>query len=326
MSIPEFDLPFMIQSPENSPGTIAPGLVLLEPGSLALAAERQSAYALTCGALQPISTEYEFIEIAGVQILVRILANLALKEAANRQQSKMAQTEGKPQNPFLPYDPDLFVADITSTHLCLLNKFNVVDHHLLIVTRDFEAQTQALNGYDFLALAVCLAEVEGLAFYNGGQAAGASQPHKHLQLVPLPLAPVGEPIPIAPLVDAALAKAEFTQVPELPFRHQVARLDQSAPLPLVDRVLELHDRYRQLMAAVGLPCQGAVGEAQPGAYNLLVTRQWMMVVPRRQERAGPIAVNSLGFAGAMLVRDRAHLQQLRDYGPLMVLQQVGYPK
>ena len=29
-----------------------------------------------------------------------------------------------------------------------------------------------------------LAEVEGLAFFNGGTVAGASQPHKHLQVVP----------------------------------------------------------------------------------------------------------------------------------------------
>ena len=32
-----------------------------------------------------------------------------------------------------------------------------------------------------------LAEFDGLGFYNGGETAGASQPHKHLQIVPLPL-------------------------------------------------------------------------------------------------------------------------------------------
>ncbi|NIO40609.1 MAG: phosphorylase, partial [Burkholderiales bacterium] len=47
----------------------------------------------------------------------------------NIDQSDMAM------NPFLPYGKDLFVSDISETHLALLNKFNVIDYHLLIVTR-----------------------------------------------------------------------------------------------------------------------------------------------------------------------------------------------
>ena len=30
-------------------------------------------------------------------------------------------------NPFLPYDENLWVTDISQTHVCLLNKFNVID-------------------------------------------------------------------------------------------------------------------------------------------------------------------------------------------------------
>ena len=45
----------------------------------------------------------------------------------------------------------------------------------------------AEDGADFDALARGLAAIDGLAFYNGGTVAGASQPHKHLQLVPVPL-------------------------------------------------------------------------------------------------------------------------------------------
>ena len=41
-------------------------------------------------------------------------------------------------NPFLPYDPALLVAPISPTHVALLNRFNVVDDHFLIVTRSFE--------------------------------------------------------------------------------------------------------------------------------------------------------------------------------------------
>ena len=52
------------------------------------------------------------------------------------------------KNPFLPYEEDLFVADLSDAHLLLLNKYNVVAHHLLVVTRRFEPQSDLLNSAD----------------------------------------------------------------------------------------------------------------------------------------------------------------------------------
>ena len=67
----------------------------------------------------------------------------------------------KPANPFLPYDEILWVAHLSSTHTLLLNKFNVVAHHTLVVTRKFERQEEQLSAQDLEAtmavLAVCAA-------------------------------------------------------------------------------------------------------------------------------------------------------------------------
>ena len=90
----------------------------------------------------------------------------------------------------------MFVADISATHFCLLNKYNVLDHHLLIITREYVDQDQLIALEDFAALWACMAEIDGLGLYNAGTTAGASQSHKHLQLLPLPLADSGPPIPI----------------------------------------------------------------------------------------------------------------------------------
>ncbi len=38
-------------------------------------------------------------------------------------------------------------------------------------------------------------------------------------------------------------------------------------------------------------------------WNLLVTRRWMLVVPRLCERFEGVAINALGFAGSLFVRD-----------------------
>ena len=268
------------------------------------------------GALLPIQTSFRTLEDGGVSFIVRVVENLARKDAERR-----AVLEGKArkkdENPFLPYDEELFVADVSDSHVCLLNKYNVLEHHLLIVTRHFEHQDQLLTVEDFAALQACMDRVEGLGFYNGGVIAGASQPHKHLQLVPLPLAAGIDEIPIA----GALSEASFEDgigvVPTLPFDHSLSCLSGD------EKGRDLHDKYLELMDAVELSPTGA--EPIPRApYNLLVTSSWMLVVPRAEEHGAPgVSVNGLGFAGALLVRNQEQLDEIIRVGPMTVLKRSG---
>ena len=100
--------------------------LLLPLGTLWERLKQQTKYALECGALQPIPTEYEFVEQNNIRFLVRILSNLSRKDEARKEQNKKKVITGKDFNPFLPYEENLFVADLSRTHLCLLNKYNVV--------------------------------------------------------------------------------------------------------------------------------------------------------------------------------------------------------
>jgi sulfate adenylyltransferase (ADP) / ATP adenylyltransferase len=290
---------------------MAQGKILLKPGTLWTSVKQQTEHALKCGALLSIPTEFEFVEQENVRFLVRILSNLNRKKVAKEKQEKQSATSGQEFNPFLPYEEDLFVADISDTHGCILNKFNVVDYHLLIITRDFEEQESLLTLEDFTAMWACLADFDGLAFYNSGKTAGASQRHKHLQLVPLPLIPSGPQIPIEPLLRASATS------PKLPFLHAFAPLDPhwvQSPLAGAQATLEI---YRTLLNAVGLDAR------QLGAYNLLATREWMLIVPRSQEHFQSISVNSLGFAGALLVRNPAEMEILKAQGPMTILKNVA---
>lgn len=269
----------------------------------------QTQYALQTGALQPIETGCAWIEQGGIRFLVRVLTNLSRKPARPAAPSL---------NPFLPYEPDLFVAQLSQTHLCLLNKYNVTQHHLLIVTRAFEPQAAPLNWPDFEALWRCMRELElqqiaSLGFYNSGQSAGASQPHRHFQLVPLPLAPA-QTLPI----QVALTGTE-NRSPMLPFRHALVRLSQTVHLAQTadGGAAELHAAYLLLLD------QLALNRTEPAPYNLLVTAEWMLMVPRRQEQFASIAVNALGFAGSLFVKNAAQLEQLEQLGPLSLLTQVA---
>jgi ATP adenylyltransferase len=273
--------------------------------------------AIACGALKSIPTSYEFIEQDGINFLIRIVTNLDRKKKDKRQQEQRSKETGEKFNPFLPYDENLFVSNLSDTHLCLLNKFNVVDYHLLIVTRAFEEQEDWLNLADFEAMQIVLSEIDGLAFYNGGKLAGSSQPHKHLQVVPLPLVEGGEKIPIAQAISKAVFNGAIAQIPTFPFQHALAKLDfnQTAEATL--------ETYRKLLQSLGVSVNHLQARKQTIAYNLLVTREWMSIVPRSKESFHSININSLGFAGAMLVRDRQQLEIIKNYSPLELLKNVA---
>ncbi|PZV26674.1 MAG: phosphorylase [Snowella sp.] len=297
--------------------------ILLEPGTLWQRLIDQTEFALDCGALESIATNYELLEVGDIQFLVRILVNLQRKNEAKKEQKKREKSSGKNFNPFLPYEEDLFVSDLTDTHLCLLNKFNAVDHHLLMITRDFEEQENQLNLADFLAVTLTLREIEGLVFYNSGKLAGASQRHKHLQLVPLPLVPQGLSLPISPWMTDVFLKQEIHTIPQFPFVQAIAACPDISSINPLEIAPILLEKYQQLLDKTDLDPQKS---GKPAPYNLLMTREWMMVIPRSKESYKNISINSLGFAGALLVRNAEQMEQLKQIGPLTFLQKVGIKK
>ncbi|MEW8585786.1 MAG: Ap4A phosphorylase II, partial [Candidatus Thiodiazotropha sp.] len=229
-----------------------------------------------------------------------------------------------PFNPFLPPETDLTVADISPTHLSVLNKFNVVEHHLLIVTRDYQDQERLLTLEDFEALWLCMAEYPSLGFYNGCEMAGASQRHKHLQLVPLPLYRGQSSIPFESLFAAAPRTEGMQSLKRLPFLHCWAPLPNRIaddPSTAAKQILSL---YLQMLGVVGIKTVKRLhGEYQAAPYNLLLTREWMLLVPRSQEYCETISVNALGYVGSLFVKERSELETLTRIGPMNLLQAVS---
>jgi ATP adenylyltransferase len=76
------------------------------------------------------------------------------------------------------------------------------------------------------------------------------------------------------------------------------------------------EAYQSLRSALGM-----ARELSP--YNLLATREWMLMVPRPRAEALGININALGFAGSLLVKTPEQLQQVQTLGPLELLRQVA---
>jgi ATP adenylyltransferase len=278
--------------------------------------------ALAKKVLHPIPTQYQIIEENGIQFIVRILDNLNKKDKAKEKQKKKQKESNSNFNPFLPYEKDLFIADIQENHVLILNKFNVVNYHLLIITRKFESQDSILNIEDFSALWKVLKQINGLGFYNGGKLSGASQPHKHLQLVPYPLVDEIETIPLNNLILSNKNGEKFFTLKSLPYLQAIAffeEITEKSPEELGKITLEY---YYQLLDKLNINIE----DNKPSKnYNLLITKYWMMIIPRSREKYESISINSLGFAGALLVKNNAELELLLKHKPLEILSKVGIP-
>ena len=290
------------------------------PGTLWQSIIARSLSALECGALQPIATETQTLVDHGVHFDVHVVSSLTRKIADGLGHWQLPARHEQRANPFLPFENDLFVADVSDSHLCLLNKYNVIDHHVLIVTRAFEPQENFLTDADFEALWSCMAEFDALGFYNSGRLAGASQPHKHLQLVPLPLSPRTKDIPTSVLFGEPADIGKPIRLRELPFTHAFAWIDSVNTNARTKQAADTFRLYRELLAASGIDSAGP----PTTPYNLLVTRRFLLLVPRRVERFEKVAVNALGFAGSFFVGRQESLETIVRTGPMALLREVSY--
>ncbi len=292
---------------------------MFEPNTLwAQIVERTDA-AIATGHLISIPTHSEIVEDGGLRFLVRIAKNLEFKK---RQRQLHNSTDTSPSyNPFLPYDENMYVTDISDSHICLLNKFNVVKHHILIVTRRFESQGRFLTYEDFLALWTCMFEFDGLGFYNAGRLAGASQTHKHLQMIPLSTALDGDRLPLEKAIEKTGTHSKIFTSELLPFKHAFIKITPdwlSSPEIAAKKTLE---SYLNMLAFTDIACTQK--DDSTGPYNLLLTRNWMFLAARSKESFQSISINALGFAGSFFVRNRTGLHVVKKTGPLTILKNVA---
>ena len=177
-------------------------------------------------------------------------------------------------------------------------------------SRGWQPQSGWLNDLDWQAVAGVAADTGGLWFFNSGATAGASQPHRHLQL--LPREREAASCPLASHLAAQLAGA----VEPWPWAYRLsARLD---PLGGSD----LPQLYASHCDALGLGRAG-LDRAPRHAYNLVFDDHWFLTVRRRCEHQAGFSVNGLGFAGYLLSGSRSDLDWLRQHGPWALLAAVA---
>ncbi|MDF2182080.1 hypothetical protein [Neptuniibacter sp. CAU 1671] len=266
--------------------------------------------ALNSGTLLSLPTTSVDLREGDLNWRVRVLEALRLK-------AQPATSTEASINPFLPPEPSLVVCEAGPEHLWVLNKYNVFDLHLLLITKTFVPQTRIIEQTDFSALFKAMQAAPALAFYNSGAVAGASQSHKHLQLIPL--TPETH-LPFTPQFEA-LHDQVPRQLETLPFQHAALALPNDLfQLPESEGSQYLQQFYDRLRMTLAIEVQDQQIEKP---YNLLLTQSWMMLVPRVAESACGISFNALAFTGSLLVKDQIQIKLLQETGLANILQQIS---
>jgi ATP adenylyltransferase len=205
------------------------------------------------------------------------------------------------------------IGPISETHFLAYNKFCGYRPHLMILTQDPTLkQTSDLDRADISAawdMLKSLGSQEYVAMFNCGAAAGCSRMHKHMQLVPRP----GDDFVLWP-------ELVGWERPPISFKYYEEALTPRMSAAGVARICE--DLVQQARAGEGLQGEDVDGHF---AHNVLLTRDWIVVVPRRSHAYEGVTMNAVGFLGMSWGPTEDYVRRWMDVGPLNAMAGCGVP-
>jgi len=216
---------------------------------------------------------------------------------------------GPKQNPFCPWEKILEIDKIEHNHQLILNKYPVQKGHILLITNNWKPQNGWLDINDWKAIQKVNKDTSGLWFFNSSPIAGASQPHRHFQLL-------------------RRSKDEISCPREKWFLEMKLDKDRDSKLKkniivskfnFLENSISLYELYLELCMKLGLG--DPISDLKPRyPYNLLITNKWIAIIKRSNDYIHGFSINGLGFAGYLLVTEKSDLNYLRKFGPEKLLE------
>ncbi|KAJ4329423.1 bifunctional AP-4-A phosphorylase/ADP sulfurylase [Fusarium piperis] len=245
----------------------------------------------------------------------------------------------------------LRITDLGPSHYLVLNKFAIAAEHFILATNEFKDQDDLLERDDFAAIRACIDAYdkpeggEGLfTFFNSGEFSGASQAHRHVQMIPISRMKDGlEPdSPWSVVADKLTVKDTDLGgiVAKLPFTviaRNISGMDANA----------LHSLYLEMYQ------EGCIAEALNArhpkhdsehhsdgtpriSYNLAMTKDTMVLLPRLSDKIHlqddegkpldiKLSVNGTILAGTVLVKEEHDYKTVQTLPGALKrgLQQIG---
>jgi ATP adenylyltransferase len=218
-------------------------------------------------------------------------------------------------DPFAP-PRKAVICSVPPEFVCMLNKYSLEKGHFLVVTDEFVPQTGPVRPQDLVMLldVVQRPSKRTYAFLNGGPDAGASQEHRHFQFMEVP--ELGAPVWPDAIFNANPKATEPQSHPAVPIAHFL--------LPILDASEEALVRSWQKLYAQAQKTAGRDDEKMP--FSFLLTREYMMILPRKQSNWEDISIGGTMMVGSIPVEDPKHLDAVKETGIIEIMRSIGYAK
>ena len=212
-------------------------------------------------------------------------------------------------NPFRPWDNILEIDSIGKYHQLILNKYPVQLGHILLITNEWKEQNGWIEIKDWEAIKEVNKDTTGLWFFNSGPLAGASQPHRHFQLLRR------DPLELSCPREKWILDFENINYKNKKFCKNMILRKFSKTL----NEENIHQIYKDLSYKLGLG-DPEVDKKPRYPYNLIFTNYWMLLIKRKTDDLYGISVNALGFAGYILITEKSDIKYLKKFGPEKLLE------
>ena len=216
---------------------------------------------------------------------------------------------GPKQNPFNPWEKILEIERIGNDHQLILNKYPVQKGHILLITNTWKPQNGWLDINDWIAIQKVNKDTSGLWFFNSSTIAGASQPHRHFQLLR------------RSYDEASCPREEWFTNLEMN-NNKDSKLKKSIVVSKFSFLVDssyLYKKYLDLTKKVGLG--DPFNDDKPKyPYNILITNDWIAIIKRKHDHIKGFSINGLGFAGYILVTEKSDINYLKKFGPEKLLE------
>ena len=216
---------------------------------------------------------------------------------------------GPKQNPFNPWEKILEIEKIGNHHQLILNKYPVQSGHILLITNSWKPQNGWLDINDWVAIQKVNKNTSGLWFFNSSPIAGASQPHRHFQLLRRSNGQVACPREKW-FLDLKISNENETKLKKSIVVSHFNFQENSS---------KIYNLYLELTKKIGLG-DPSNDEKPRHPYNILITNKWIAIIRRRFDHLHGFSINGLGFAGYLLITKKSDINYLKNNGPEKLLE------
>ena len=221
---------------------------------------------------------------------------------------------GPKRNPFTPWDSRLQIQSINNKHTLILNKYPVQLGHMLLITNSWEPQNGWLSEDDFEAILSVDNDTTGLWFFNSSKEAGASQPHRHFQLLPRHYNER-----VCPRYGWFCSLLNNSKANNSEISHCIAIRPRHKKNDLSSN--DLFSSYKSMLYELNMGEIDIITKPLK-PYNLLITSDWIALITRKTDRSNGFSINALGFAGYFLATKKSDIDILIKFGPEKILKDV----